>query len=498
MVEVQSDCQRQFQVAVSVIQALPKNGSYRPSHEKMLKFYSYYKQATVGPCSISRPGFWDPIGRIKWDAWKTLGNMSKKEAMTTYVEEIKKAAQEVIDKMSGTENADQDFNLFEPLYEVVEDMPRPPGFSLKKVSECPGFLGEIHDGPLTSTPYIIRNGTLKNHDSGMASEEQSEEEQDVAANRKTDRFHENEVTQNGNSDKDPCQTNGIVPEDGDLDPEVEISQPDATVEIMRTNQPLENPSSFHDITDSGKNYPVEVAEPNHFTSDSESEVFCDSMEELDHEKISEIQSSKGILESSQDSFHLQDVECTPLFCSVDVSTCKPDGYQFTTDDLLQKQLAQPWAADGSGGTTLGGDSRKKKKTTFASPLPGSDGLIEEKGLQQVEGGSSQSPRNSPGSSTGDREHSEKSTINLNDKIAMVLLHLQEDMQNVLQRLSRLEALTTSQVETAGLQPPCLKTSGHKRTSRWLFGPSGRTLLFLVVWPFVAQWIVHVFLRKRRS
>lgn len=41
-------------------------GSYCPSYEEMLRFYSYYKQATVGSCAIPRPGFWDPIGRYKW------------------------------------------------------------------------------------------------------------------------------------------------------------------------------------------------------------------------------------------------------------------------------------------------------------------------------------------------------------------------------------------------------------------------------------------------
>lgn len=41
-------------------------GSYRPSYEEMLRFYSYYKQATMGPCLVPRPGFWDPIGRYKW------------------------------------------------------------------------------------------------------------------------------------------------------------------------------------------------------------------------------------------------------------------------------------------------------------------------------------------------------------------------------------------------------------------------------------------------
>lgn len=44
----------------------PSVGSYRPSYEEMLRFYSYYKQATAGRCQGPRPGFWDPIGRYKW------------------------------------------------------------------------------------------------------------------------------------------------------------------------------------------------------------------------------------------------------------------------------------------------------------------------------------------------------------------------------------------------------------------------------------------------
>lgn len=44
----------------------PCPGSYRPSYKEMLRFYSYYKQATMGPCLVPQPGFWDPIGRYKW------------------------------------------------------------------------------------------------------------------------------------------------------------------------------------------------------------------------------------------------------------------------------------------------------------------------------------------------------------------------------------------------------------------------------------------------
>ncbi|XP_014116630.1 PREDICTED: acyl-CoA-binding domain-containing protein 4 isoform X2 [Pseudopodoces humilis] len=119
-------CGAQFRAAVQVIQGLPRSGAYRPSYEEMLRFYSYYKQATAGRCQGPRPGFWDPIGRYKWDAWHSLGTMSKEEAMAAYVAEMKKVAQKVIDTVPMDETTEEMFRYFEPLYEVIHDMPRPP------------------------------------------------------------------------------------------------------------------------------------------------------------------------------------------------------------------------------------------------------------------------------------------------------------------------------------------------------------------------------------
>nr|KAF6308687.1 acyl-CoA binding domain containing 4 [Pipistrellus kuhlii] len=114
------DCQKQFQAAVRVIQNLPKNNSYyRPSYEEMLRFYSYYKQATMGPCRAPRPGFWDPIGRYKWDAWNSLGKMSREEAMFAYITEMKVVAKKVIDTVPLGEVADDMFGYFEPLYQSL-------------------------------------------------------------------------------------------------------------------------------------------------------------------------------------------------------------------------------------------------------------------------------------------------------------------------------------------------------------------------------------------
>ncbi|XP_074418245.1 acyl-CoA-binding domain-containing protein 4 isoform X2 [Larus michahellis] len=132
MEEAAADCGAQFRAAVQVIQGLPRSGSYRPSYEEMLRFYSYYKQATAGRCQGPRPGFWDPIGRYKWDAWHSLGRMSKEEAMAAYVAEMKKVAQKVIDTVPMDETTEEMFGYFEPLYEVIHDMPRPPEAFFKR------------------------------------------------------------------------------------------------------------------------------------------------------------------------------------------------------------------------------------------------------------------------------------------------------------------------------------------------------------------------------
>uniref|UniRef100_A0ACB8FWB1 Acyl-CoA binding domain containing 5 n=1 Tax=Sphaerodactylus townsendi TaxID=933632 RepID=A0ACB8FWB1_9SAUR len=106
-----------FVAAVKVIQSLPKNGSFQPTNEMMLKFYSFYKQATQGPCNIPRPGFWDPIGRYKWDAWNALGDMPKEEAMIAYVEEMKK----ILESMPVTDKVEELLHVLGPFYEIVEE-----------------------------------------------------------------------------------------------------------------------------------------------------------------------------------------------------------------------------------------------------------------------------------------------------------------------------------------------------------------------------------------
>lgn len=107
--------EEKFRAAVEIISSLPRNGPFQPSEGMMLKFYAYHRQATEGPCNTPKPSFWDMLSRNRWNAWKTLGNMSKETAMQKYVDELTK----VIETMSYSEKVSKFMSLMGPFYEVV-------------------------------------------------------------------------------------------------------------------------------------------------------------------------------------------------------------------------------------------------------------------------------------------------------------------------------------------------------------------------------------------
>ncbi|TFY74134.1 hypothetical protein EWM64_g9878 [Hericium alpestre] len=81
-----------FDKAVAIVQGLPKDGPIKPSQEEQLyspsKFYSYYKQATIGDVNVPRPGMLDFTGKAKWDAWKAVEGTSQADAKAKYVEKL--------------------------------------------------------------------------------------------------------------------------------------------------------------------------------------------------------------------------------------------------------------------------------------------------------------------------------------------------------------------------------------------------------------------------
>ncbi|XP_046408551.1 acyl-CoA-binding domain-containing protein 6 [Ischnura elegans] len=77
-----SDLLESFEHAASLVRSL----SAKLDTEVLLKLYAHYKQATVGPCqSSSSFTSWFGPNKMKQDAWKSLGGMSKEEAMRGYI-----------------------------------------------------------------------------------------------------------------------------------------------------------------------------------------------------------------------------------------------------------------------------------------------------------------------------------------------------------------------------------------------------------------------------
>jgi acyl-CoA-binding protein len=80
-----------FQEAISVFQqisplkSVPENWNIVSNQEKLM-IYGYFKQATKGTCDTEQPSWWNTVARYKWDAWKSLGNMSVQEAEQKYIE----------------------------------------------------------------------------------------------------------------------------------------------------------------------------------------------------------------------------------------------------------------------------------------------------------------------------------------------------------------------------------------------------------------------------
>ncbi|EWT00460.1 acyl-CoA-binding protein [Intrasporangium oryzae NRRL B-24470] len=70
-----------FEAAVESVKGLTQD----PGNDVKLRLYALYKQATEGDVQGSRPGFTNPVGRAKYDAWKKLAGTTSEAAEAQYV-----------------------------------------------------------------------------------------------------------------------------------------------------------------------------------------------------------------------------------------------------------------------------------------------------------------------------------------------------------------------------------------------------------------------------
>jgi len=75
----------EFDNAVAAVGRASKD----PGNDVKLRLYALYKQATAGDVAGKRPGFTNPVGRAKYDAWAKLKGTDAEMAKKKYVDLVK-------------------------------------------------------------------------------------------------------------------------------------------------------------------------------------------------------------------------------------------------------------------------------------------------------------------------------------------------------------------------------------------------------------------------
>jgi diazepam-binding inhibitor (GABA receptor modulating acyl-CoA-binding protein) len=77
-----SELDDRFNAAADASKTLPE----RPDNDTLLQMYALFKQGTVGDVQGKKPGFTDPVGKAKYQAWEKLKGMSADDAKAQYAD----------------------------------------------------------------------------------------------------------------------------------------------------------------------------------------------------------------------------------------------------------------------------------------------------------------------------------------------------------------------------------------------------------------------------
>ncbi|XP_026063086.1 acyl-CoA-binding domain-containing protein 5-B [Carassius auratus] len=411
--------QRRFEAAVKVIRSLPEDGSYVLSDDMLVMFYSYYKQATAGPCNTPKPNSWDPIGKAKWEAWKNLGNMSKEQAMKEYVQEI----QLIIETIPLTDRMAELMDALDPFYEiVVEDD------------------DDDEDAVSKAAPLSTGNTNAQNTDDDDA--KKAEE-------------GENEI--NGENEQDDME---------------ERRTDSSTFAAGRGglsvfNEREEN-SMSSSTDDAHSSLNTEEEEEELVYDDSDDEMYSDSMgNPASQEK------GLGVLR-----VHLADVSVAGAHMqqggSGEPQCGSPDGKPLVPHPPTLGPVRTDRVSERGG---------RGCQLTGTELVPDEHDNLSEGSCQ----GSAQCCET--------EERADKRAFD--PQIAVMLSQLQDDMQDVLHRLTTLELLKASQAEILPLKTRHLSKSPKKRLLWWPLNSSPITVALTVIWPFAVHWLVQFYLQRRR-
>ncbi|XP_033732077.1 acyl-CoA-binding domain-containing protein 5-like isoform X2 [Pecten maximus] len=490
-----------FDAAVKVIHGLPKNGPFQPSYEMMLNFYGYYKQATEGPCTKPKPWAWDVVAKKKWDSWTKLGDMDREQAMTSYVEELKK----IVETMPQDQVVRDFMVKLGDFYEVVDEkMPTSQDVALE---------GGQENLDLDHSMRVDIAHQLEENDPEVESPE------DLRSEELEERLRRNEALADQilqlTDESSPLLTNGMEAEStnsgqGDSESEEEFCDTSD-----HPSQDSESPPREIEELMSGETVSGQMSTPIKSNKTGNHVHFNNSMTvHSGHQITQQVMSpiSKSNLNTNEQlnipasfPFHGVNSNTRQLSESMLTHGASPDSQNVSMESVpdgnYQDRSTSSLEDSSSGQAENIGDRDHFK--TAGSKVQGrpllrnhsqQTGTGTRTGLFMAQGGAGEPiPR---ASSSGRRgEDKPQSGKEGNDQLAVTLMRLQQDMNRVLARLDSVESAVL-QNRSQGDQ----KVQGSIWNSKWWPFPSltGRTFFFVFVWPFVVHWLLTRMFRRRRQ
>ncbi|XP_042354325.1 acyl-CoA-binding domain-containing protein 5A-like [Plectropomus leopardus] len=508
-----------FVAAVKVIRSLPEEGPFQPSDDMMLMFYSYFKQATLGPCNIPRPsGFWDTRGKAKWDAWSSLGNMTKEEAMKNYIENIQliletiPISDEVSDLIQKLDNfyAEVDGRGEEDEENVVDRraFTRPfANHSDELIRQCHKPTMEGY-GDLWDDIQNLQENDSSAHGVSVSSEEAegSKENSEVERNEESSDWRKSEEEENGDEEDNTDDEDKEEEEEEEKDwrpnprllmvdkrwrsdtrgssSSVEPSMSSPTngthsslnseveeEELSCSIEPSVQYDSYMHFNGHLSGHSDAVHEKNHRSTDSDNEEFCDSLFFFSQNKGL---STSKILSAGSGAASVRQRD---LWFESSTTLNGGEDQALLGDSYLKDGIS---TSQHNSSLSRRGRGSQSPRATCSSPRRGS-----------VDAACCCVPqsRHTGGVARG----------NVNEQIATALLRLQHDMATVLHRLHALEALTVSQSRSSSPRQEDSLPVAQKflRPSWWPFDFSPLTAVLTALWPLISHWLVQLYLQRRR-
>ncbi|XP_055957439.1 acyl-CoA-binding domain-containing protein 5 isoform X2 [Patella vulgata] len=496
-----------FDAAVKVIRGLPKNGTFQPSHELMLKFYGFYKQSTEGPCKQSKPSFWDVVNKAKWDAWNKLGEMPREEAMLKYVDELKT----IIETMPQTKQVEEFMDTIGSFYEMIEE--NVPGEKKSKPLKLQNGGNGDHDDSDDEEIEIESNISFNNgidnsfnHSAAvediLRNAELMNAKQPHITVRENNMVHQQfyvEKPKNENREKEEIKINGGMKDD--------VESGSDTDEFCDTSdEPIQDPlENGHVIPMLNTSTPITKTENRvQFTDKDSIQTEAQIHQTTPSYRFTNSQNLRMGLLSNSVPYSSKFNRDTLLSDSLLVNAASNDSLNLSIDSQLGVSLHHPDNSvlqqtfdklESDSVMTRGGGNLPTGQGSFPVSTDLTDRSVSARGNA---GNISGSRRGlfPPGSGGAGEDEDDVSRIHhygdLNQQIVLTLVRLQQDMNSVLSRLTNLEAMT----ERQSLEKE--RQELHKKSTWWPFGNiSKRTAAFIFIWPFLAHFIIALVCNRRR-